>query len=342
MEFKFRHTEKIVGGFVFIALAVLIAGIVLIAFSQKLWVKTYTFRTRLAEATGLSTASTLSFKGYEIGRVKRFRLNEENTIDVEFEVYEEFREKMVPGSVIYRQVNPVTGKTSLILLYPRSLSIELAWRGEDTIAQEEGSLIYSLDMREGQLQLENDMVEKSGDTLSIIFEDTRDFISHLREEFQLKKDSFKTAFGQLGDFAQSLANNKTIFDRLNLLLDPARGPVFTTLARFNQISQGLQQATNQLNELLANYKNPDGLANKILQVDQTKINGMLENINKNLTALHRVIQTLQEQAPLLAEVLSRTEQTLQAINNNPLLRGGIQKKDTKTNASKKKRVDIDQ
>jgi len=173
MNFKFKHTEKIVGTFVFIALVILITGLVLIALSKKIFVETYAYRTKLIDAGGLSVSTTLNFKGYEIGRVKSFSLDQNNNIDVELGIYEKYRDKIVVGSVIYRQVNPITGNMSLIFLYPNRFSVKLADVGINSLALREGSYIPSLDMPDGQKLLEDKIVEKSGDVISIIFEDTR-------------------------------------------------------------------------------------------------------------------------------------------------------------------------
>lgn len=343
MDFKFRHTDKIVGAFIFFALVIVITGLIMIAVSKNLFVKTHSFKTLLSDAEGLSTSTTLKFKGYEIGKVKSFLLNDDNNIDVELVIYKQFRDKIVSGSAIYRQVNPITGSMSLILLYPNRLPVNLSQDDVGGIALlEEGEYIPSLDMRDGQRLLEANMIERSGDAISILFEDARDFVSNLRQEFQLKKDSFKTFFQNVVDFSETLARNREIIDNLNQLLDPRGGPLFDTLERFSQISVQLRESANRLNELIENYKDPEGLITKMLQVNQGELDQTLQNINQNLTTLHHILTELKEQSPLIADILNRSNKTLQAINNNPFLRGGIPKESKKTNSSKKKRLDIDE
>jgi hypothetical protein len=80
----------------------------------------------------------------------------------------------------------------------------------------------------------------------------------------------------------------------------------------------------------------------MLQVNQGELDQTLQNINRNLTTLHQILTELKEQSPLIADILNRSNKTLRAINNNPFLRGGIPKESKKTNASKKKRLDIDE
>jgi len=157
MRFKFRHTEKIVGAFVFVALLILVAGFVMIGLSHKVLQKTYTFRTVLTDAAGLSTSTALKFKGYEIGKVKSFSLNSDNDIDVTLTVYKEFRDKIVHNSAIYRQVNPITGNMQLIYLYPIRFPISLSDEGEDFLSLPEDSVIPSLDKFDGQKLLEDKM-----------------------------------------------------------------------------------------------------------------------------------------------------------------------------------------
>lgn len=344
MNFKFRHTEKIVGVFVLLALVIMLTGFVTLVVSKKLFVKTYSFRTRLSDATGLSTSTSLDFKGYEIGKVRSFFLDPENNIDVELALYGEFLDKIVNGCAIYRQSNPITGETSLVLLMPLRYSIRRGVGKKPAVgyALPEGAYIPSLDMVEGQKLLEENLVEKSGDSVSIIFDEAQAFFSNLRSEFKLKKDSFRDFFTNLGDFSTSLAKNRYMFDHVEQLLNPNDGPVYATVDRLSQFAKGLIKNTEELQAVLANYKNPDGLMLKMMQMDKSQLDQTIQNLNNNLVALQQMLAELKEQSPLMAEVLEKTRKTLDAINNNPFLRGGIPEKGLDGNSSKKKRVDIDQ
>ncbi|MFC2146375.1 MlaD family protein, partial [Acidobacteriota bacterium] len=144
MSFKFKHTEKITGVFILLAVVILIVGAVVISVSKKTFVKTHVFKTLLSDAAGLSTSTPLSFKGYEIGRVKKFLLDKDNNIDVDLAVYKEFREKIVKGSAIYRLNNPITGETSLVLLQPRGPYPASVFGGIGSVLPE-GEYIPSLD-----------------------------------------------------------------------------------------------------------------------------------------------------------------------------------------------------
>ena len=339
MSFKFKHAEKITGVFILIAVIILIVGTVIISVSKKTFVKTHGFRTLLSDAAGLSTATPLSFKGYEIGRVKQFLLDKDNNIEVELGVYKEYREKIVKGSAIYRLNNPITGETSLVLLQPRGPYPAGVFGGIGSVLPE-GEYIPSLDMDDGQKLLEENVIEKSGETVSLIFDEARVFVSNLRDEFRLKKDTFRIFFENLHGVSESLARNKDFFENLNRLLDPVEGPVFQTLGQFSTISKKLNQSVDQLNEIMENYKDPEGLMTKLFKVNQQQLNQTLENLNKNLVALHQALTSLRESSPLIADLLDKSRKTLQAINNNPLLRGGIEKENKNTNSSRKKRMEI--
>lgn len=339
MSFKFRHAEKITGVFIFLAVVILIGGAIVISVSKKAFVKTHRFKTLLSDAVGLSTSTPLSFKGYEIGRVKRFLLDKNNNIDVELGVYKEYREKIVRGSAIYRLNNPITGETSLVLLQPRGPYPASVFGGIGSVLPE-GEYIPSLDMDDGQKLLEENVIEKSGETVSLMFDEARGFVTNLRNEFKLKKDTFRVFFENLHGVSESLARNKELFDHLQLLLDPVNGPVFQTLDQFSEISKKLDKTVSQLNEIMENYKDPEGLMTKLFQVNQQQLNQTLENLNKNLVALHQALISLKESSPLIADLLDKSRKALQAINNNPLLRGGIEKENKNTNSSRKKRMEI--
>lgn len=343
MNFKFKHTEKIVGIFVILAFLLLIGTIISISISKKMFIKTFSFKTKLSDAEGLSTSTPINFKGYVIGKVKKFLLDADNNIDVDFVVYKDFRDKVVVGSAIYRQVNPISGGMSLILLYPNKLPVSLSKEGTITglSVLPEGGYVPSLDMWDGRKLLEDKMIEKSGDSISILFEDARDFVSNLRQEVRLKQDSFQMFFKNIADVAESLARNSVILDHINLMMNPQNGPVFTTLNTFTEISARLKDSVNQLNTLIDNYKNPDGLMVKMFQLNQVELNQMIQNVNKNLESIQEMMKAIKEQAPMLADLLNETDKTLKAVNNNPLLRGGIPREDKNNSTSKKKRMDID-
>jgi len=343
MKFKFRHTEKIVGGFVLLAMVLLIAGVVMVAVSRKMFVKTHSYRTLLSDASGLSNSTSLRFKGYQIGRVREFYLDENNDIDVEIGVYREYLDKIAAGSAIYRQTNPISGETSLVLLMPkpgrRNESGEPITGGNTVLP--EGSYIPSLDMPEGRRLLEEEQVERGGDTISILFDDAKSFFENLRQEFKLKKDSFRDFFKKLGDVSDSLARNSEIFDHLNKLLDPEGGPVFRTMEHMAAVSIRLDNTVTSLQSMLENYKNPDGLMLKMLQIDREQLDRTIGNLNGNLTELREILKSLKDQGPLIAELLEKSRKTLEAVNNNPLLRGGIRKGGKSGNTSRKKRLDIE-
>jgi phospholipid/cholesterol/gamma-HCH transport system substrate-binding protein len=343
MNFKFRHTEKIAGIFVFLAIGILIAGIVLIAVSRKMFVETYPFYTVLSDAQGLSTSTSLNFKGYEIGKVKDFYLNTVNNIHVELLIYKEYLNLIVPGSAIYRQTNPISGATSLVFLLPVPEGDEPVTSDDPDTAfrLQANSKIPSLDMKDGQKLMEENLIEKSGDSVSIIFDETKIFFSNLRSEFKLKKDSFRDFFKMLGDFSESLARNREIFDHLNQLLNPENGPVFNTVEKFAEVSNRLVNSVTKLEEMLENYKNPDGLMLKMLQVEKKQLDRSIDNLNHNLVTLQKMLQSLSNQSPMLADVLDKTRKTLEALNNNPLLRGGISREEKAGNVSHKKRLDLE-
>jgi phospholipid/cholesterol/gamma-HCH transport system substrate-binding protein len=343
MNFKFRHTEKIAGLFVFLAIAILIAGIIMIAVSRKMFVETFPFRTVLSDAAGLSSSTSLNFKGYEIGKVKNFFLNDRNNIDVELAIYEEYLSLIVPGSAIYRQTNPISGATSLVFLLPLP-------EGDEPVTSDDPdsafrllpeSYIPSLDMKEGQKLMEENVIERSGDSVSIIFDEAKIFFSNLRSEFKLKKDSFRDFFKMLGDFSESLAKNREIFDYLNQLLNPKTGPVFATMEKFSEVSNRLATSVSKLEEMLENYKNPDGLMLKMFQVDKNRMDQSIDNLNHNLVTLQKMLQSMSDQSPLIADVLDKTRKTLEALNNNPFLRRGISQEGKAGNTSHKKRLDLD-
>ena len=119
MSFKYKHREKLVSGFVLIAIGLFIMFLTLVMINNKTFHKKIHFHTIISNANGLQKHPPVIFKGLEIGRVTCFSLDKENKIKVDFFIYNDFRKKAVTYSVISLISGTLSGDiTHLELIVP--------------------------------------------------------------------------------------------------------------------------------------------------------------------------------------------------------------------------------
>jgi phospholipid/cholesterol/gamma-HCH transport system substrate-binding protein len=337
MNFKFRHTDKIVGLYVFIALIALILSFSAIMIKQKLFVKKYVFHTRFIDAIGLSNSTIVSFRGFEIGKITKFTLNRNNYIDADFIIYDKYMDKMLEFSAISKAINPVTSKSSLEFLQGPNPGKRL----------KEGSFVPSLDTPEGKMLLFSGKVKKSGDVVSSILSSVDTMLLNMTQDNNPDKGAI---FRMLFNLANATGNMNTSLIELNSLMaslqkdhNPEDGAMFRAIDNLADLTEDFKQTNAKVQQLLTSstqltdaYKDPNGLALKLVDpTGENFIEPMHESImkiNTSLSEINKILVYLNSQTPVFSSILIQGDQTLrtsqktlEGINNNPLMRGGISK-----------------
>ncbi|HNQ43905.1 MAG TPA: hypothetical protein PKI59_05720 [Candidatus Cloacimonadota bacterium] len=341
MNYKIKHTRQIVTLFVTIPLAVLITALILIAIRQNLFEKRFYYFSKLENAIGISTQTPVLYKGFEIGRIHSFELTQEGLIKIEFYVLKRYQRIMVDSSVLYRTNNPVTGKTTLEYVCDPKLGNELA----------EGSMIPSTDFPEGRVLLRT-YSPKSSDPIAAIIENIEILTSELNRDDNPDKGALMRILVTVADASEkaeqtldllnaSLNELSILSANLNRDHNPEAGVVLRTLNNLANISQDVHEQMEKIESLLTtanlaavNYANPDSLAIRMLDPTGTKLinplssslinlSGSLEELEKILGSVSRSNPELMLMINNLNETLGKASQTLEALNNNPLLRKGI-------------------
>jgi len=341
MNYKLKHTRQIVTLFIIIPTVVLIATIVLIAIKQNMFEKRFHYLSTLDNAIGISTQTPVLYKGFEIGRVHSFELNSGGTIEVDFYVLKRYHSFMEEASVLYRTTNPITGKTTLEYV-----------RGPITDgALAAGSHIPSTDFAEGRALLKA-YLPKASDPIAAIIEN----IELLTRELNMDNNADKGALMRIlvsaanasekADITLDLLNQnlremQSLMSSLNQDHNPDDGVILRMLNNVADISEDVADQTDDLQQLLdtanlaaANYADPDSLIIKMLdpQGDQifAPLSTTLYALGATLQDLQKIMRSLSQSNPELLllinnlnETLEKSSKTLEALNNNPLLRKGI-------------------
>ncbi|HPY97225.1 MAG TPA: MlaD family protein [Candidatus Cloacimonadota bacterium] len=337
MNYKFKYTGRIVSFFVFVALLVLIVSIALIAVNRKIFVKKFTFKTLFNDAVGLSVKTPIIFKGFEIGEIKSFNLNDDNLIDAEFIIFEAYRKKIVQNSVLRKTINPITNKSS----------IELIQGSEQTIVNEEYALVPEISTYKGKEYLTKSNITVSADMVSSIISNINQFIANLNEDNNQDQGSVFRILYHVANTSESLEQlliktNETVA-KLNRDYTENDGELFRFLNQVAEIAKKVEVTADLINEtvnstnlLVKEYTDTDGLVVRLIDPDNEKIikpiNQILSNLNQNMIEINKLLKYFESQSPEISSVivetqstLSSAQKTIEGLNNNPLLRGGIEK-----------------
>ncbi|MDZ4182035.1 MAG: MlaD family protein, partial [Candidatus Cloacimonadaceae bacterium] len=303
--------------------------------------KKYIYYSTLENATGISTQTPLLFKGFEIGRVKKYQLTDNGSIRVELSVLSKYQKMMVKESVILRSTNPITSKTSL----------EYISNPLSTVPLPPESFIPSTDFAEGKALLRRISPTRS-DSISEILENVALLSSELNRDGNADKGALMRTINNIADASEKaddlMLHMESILEQMNRFgtnlnrdNNPEAGSFFRMLNNLADISASVDGQMARVDEMLAsvnrmlpNYEKPDSLLIRMIDPTGagifTPLGATISSLNSNLDATLGILQNLQGSAPEmnamlfnLNETLINAKKTLEALNNNPLLRSGI-------------------
>jgi phospholipid/cholesterol/gamma-HCH transport system substrate-binding protein len=329
MRFRIRFADKIVGIFILLAILGVAAALILLGLNQRWFARNYVFWTRFASAEGLSVGTPIKLKGFEIGKVDALRLGRDNLVEVEFHVFDTYYPKVVPGSVLERTASALGLGTGL-LFHPGP--------GEAPALPEQ-SFIPSSDVEEGRLLLaaERGTAPSQSDPIAALLGQVQPVLEEI--------DRTVVSIRQLTDSLNRDLQGKGAGPLSSTLKDVAGAAhdVAGTAREVNEIAARLEVIAANLEQLSAGLRDPTGLAKRLLDPKGSvatlldddnqlydQIRGSLEELKSviaQLAEFTRFVNSTQPQILGLLEqgrtALDQGQQVLEAVKNNPLLRGGV-------------------
>lgn len=339
MSYKIKHAPQIVIAFVSIPVLVLLATLVFIAIRQNLLEKKYVYHSVLSNAMGISTQTPVLYRGFEVGRVRSFVLENDGNIGLKFNILKRYKNIMIRGSVLVRNTNPVTGKTNLEFIRNPNSHITLP---------DESSIISS-DFPEGKQQLKL-IAPQLSDPISVIIANLAELSTSLTEDNNADKGSIPRLLVNLADAAEkardglidaqiAMAELARLAGNLNKDNNPDSGVLLRTINNLADLTDGLNKRLRDLDGILHsvqtgvdNYAKPDSLLIKMLDPQQELIlkplSATLTNLSNAADEMTGILATvnnpeLRLMLNNLNDSLAKAKKTLDALNNNPLLRKGI-------------------
>jgi phospholipid/cholesterol/gamma-HCH transport system substrate-binding protein len=301
MRFSIRFADKIVGTLVLLALVLLIFVILMLGKNQRWFAHDSQYKTYFTSASGLSPNMAVQYKGFTIGHVKSFRLSYDNSVEVFFTIFEEYKDRVKENSVVEIIISPI-GLGNTFVFYP----------GKGTNIIPEGDTIPEINSLEGRRLVLAGLVERpesAGDVITSIMNQVRSILTEINIVVSSVKGSEDTSIGRI------LKNLEMSTEALALQLSP--------------IMDNLEAVTDQMSS-------PSGTVMSLLDsrgpiyTDITSALNSLADIIENLNNISEFVPNQLPQVAILINDLSvamrSAQDVLTAVSNNPLLRGGITKR----------------
>ena len=322
MRFRVRFAHQIVGIFVLLAILAVAAILILLGINQRWFAKDYYYWSVFKSAGGLSVGMPIRLKGFEIGRISTISLTKDNLVEIEFFIMDTYYDKVLPNSVLELSSNPL-GLGGGMFFHPGKGPAQ---------PLPEFSYIPSMDLEEGKQLVKNDLVDRSigedpiGEVISSlgpILVQLDATLESIEEMVQSLNDSI-TGVGP-GPLTGMIVELETTAGQINRVL----GELELAAANINRLTEGMTDPTGLAKKLL----DPKGSVATLLDDD----NRLYEEIVKSVEDLNTIIDELGQFAafvnttqPQISGILEKGKVTLdqgrdvlEAVKNNPLIRGGV-------------------
>ncbi len=322
MKFRIRFAHQIVGVFVLLAIVAVAATLILLGINQRWFAKNYYYWSTFKSANGLSVGMPIRLKGFEIGKLSAMSLTKDNMVEIEFYIIDTYYDKVLPNSVLELSSNPL-GLGGGMFFHPGKGPAE---------PLPEFSYIPSMDLEVGRNLVEKGLVDRpSGEdpvgaviaSLGPILEQVDATLVGIQEMVGSLNSSLKGEGS--GPLTAVLNDLETTTEKINGVLDDLE----KVAANIEELSEGMKDPTGLAKKLL----DPKGSVATILDDDNRLYNEIAQSVEELgliISELSEFISFVNSTQPQISGILEKGKDTLdqgkdvlEAVKNNPLLRGGI-------------------
>lgn len=312
MKFKIRYADQIVGFLAIAAIAALVVVIFLLGSKQRWFARDYQFKTEFETASGLSNGLQIQYKGFTVGKVKSYKLNKEDRVDVEFYIYDTYYDRVKEGSLIEFAVSPIPGLGNAFLFHP----------GNGSVLISEGSFIPRSDSEEGKRMIEAGLVTlpKKDDTVANILAQINPILSNLNGTLAQVNGTAK------GPLADTIRNAADMTGDLSSSMGPLLANLEAMLADVKAITAHIERTTASIGEadgLVPRLIDPDGVIFDNIGQSLAAVKGTLENVEDSSSILKSQVPQIARLIEDIRIALEKGQDVLEALKNNPILKGGV-------------------
>jgi phospholipid/cholesterol/gamma-HCH transport system substrate-binding protein len=329
MKFRIKYADKIVGLFVIVAAVFLAGGIVVLGANQRWFAKDVSFTTRFISAAGASPGTAIMMRGFQVGKVSKVKLNDQNEVDAEFVIYDKYYPKVKEYSILEMVTSPI-GLGTQLLFHPG--------KGEDQA--EPGSFIPLADSDEGKDLIERGLVDMpvKDDTITRLLAGMNPLIENVNKTVvtvnrTLTEVNRALAGESSGPLGSIVTDASGVMANVEKMSGDLSKQTKSLLASVNAISRNIENITKDPTGLVPKLLDAKGSLKTILD-DKNQlydsINGSLVEMQKTLKNVQDITASLSDEMPSIAVTLDQSrsaikqaEDVLIGLKNNPLLRGGI-------------------
>jgi len=333
MKFHIRFADQVVGFFVLVALVTIFTIIIFMGINQRWFAKDYYFTSKFLSGNGLSVGMPIKLKGFKIGTVDKIKLNEDNTVEAKFHIFDTYYDKVTRNSVLELTTSPIGIGGSGLQFYP----------GKSRELIPDNSYIPSLDFKEGQDLVDRGLVDKpqADDTIAKIINRIGPLLDTTNKTLSsINELSVTLDQGLKGNsdtpIADIIAGISILTKQLNEILDNASGEIDAILKSTTGITSNIETTTESLTDtkgLVTKLLDPKGSIAKLLDDNfelYNQINAILSDVELTTSELGSFTKYINSSRPQISELLegsrealAKGKDVLEALSNNPLLRGGI-------------------
>jgi phospholipid/cholesterol/gamma-HCH transport system substrate-binding protein len=312
MKFSIRFADQIVGTLVILALAILVVVIFMLGRNQRWFMRDYQYVTYFTSAAGLAPNMGVQYKGFTIGHVKRIMLAEDDSVQVNFTIFEEHIHRVREGSMVEIQASPI-GLGNSFIFYP----------GTGTELLIEGSVIPEINSPQARMLIASGLAERPESTDSI-----NNILNHVNNLLDIinvslagsqQKAAAEEKQAEEMTLGQILGNVETITAGLDSLL-------YDLLTQLNPILANIETLTDQVAEpsgtIMSILDGEGPIYNDLVSVIGS-VEGMIGNFERVTDFLPGMIPQITLLLSDVHSALREAEKLIVSLTNNPLLRGGV-------------------
>ncbi|MDO8806477.1 MAG: MlaD family protein [Elusimicrobiota bacterium] len=285
MHFKFKHRQKLVGGFFLLSCVIVIILLVIVARGQK-WLQAYNqYVTYLEEGKGLRVGTGVTIKGLDAGHVYSVDLGPDNRVKVGIRVFRHYAGRINSGASI-SLVQPLIGSNSLEIIPGPDSAVPLA----------KDDVIPSVD--EGKTDFKPLI-----DTTTRLIRDLQDPRGNLMQTLASLNATTKNLQNPQGDLMQALTNLNTATRKLSDALDSEQGTVGLLMQK-RELYDKLSSASAHLDAVLAGMENstPELKASiSAARTDLEESEKVIRSLQKNFFIRGNIENRMKEDAALGSE-----------------------------------------
>jgi phospholipid/cholesterol/gamma-HCH transport system substrate-binding protein len=307
----------IVGIFVFIAIAIVIAGVLTLGGQKKSFVKAVHISAVFPDVNGLAVGNNVWFSGVKIGTIKNISFDNNANVVVQMNIEQKVRKyikqdskaKISSDVLIGNKIVVIYGGTpaSPVVTDNSRLSVEAALNSEEMLATLQANNKNLLDITNDFKVISKHIASGKGSIGKLLIEeslykDLQSTMSSLKQTANSAKSissdlsEYTSRFDQKGTLVNDLVTDTIIFSRLR-----------ATVAEINQAANRSNEIINQLTTASAKINDPNTPVGALLN-DKTAA-GNLKGTLKNLEAASY-----------------KLDENMEALQHNFLLRGFFRRK----------------